>query len=772
MSRKRDYTYAIALILICSLFLVLYFQATNKKILYLPDHSIKQGVFDLSDIELSENDVVKIEGDAEFYWNKLLSPNDFKNDSTLQPDGYLKIPGIWNKFILNGNKVGGFGYGTYHFKIKVNEDKLYGIYIKAFDTEYKLWANDVSIEEGKVGETEFASTPSWKRRLVMMPTENGEIDLVLQISNFRHRKGGAEEPMYFGTTNAITQFKLTKTIIEALFLGILLMLGFYHLVFYTFLPKEFANGLFGIGCLLVSLRLFTTGEKLILEIFPNLNWFVVIRLEYLSYTLALPLLLIFVYSFYKHYFSKIFIQGITVLSILFALLILIAPPKIFTYTPGYFQVLVFVSFMYVLVVLTISTLKKEENSVIFLAGALLFSIILANDVLYFDKVVNTGYLMYFGLSILAFSFSIVLSKKFSETFIKNKVLSDKFEVYNRELEETIETRTQFIVDQKNEIKAQAERLQIANDKLVELNTFKDSLTQMIVHDLKNPLNIVLNFSKDDRVVFAGTQMLNLVHNLLDVQRYEQSTMKLNIERTSVNQLIKNAIYQMQYLVKEKNINLNIDFSEEYSVDVDQEIMSRVFVNLLSNALKFTPSRGSISIHSSLNNNFVEICFTDSGPGIPNDQKELIFQKFGQYLIQRAGKSGSTGIGLAFCKMAIEAHKGSIDFKSELGKGTIFCCQIPSVSKAIQSGTTGNTEINFIKTLTDFTFSKEEKMVLSEIVVALENTKIYEISKIKHLTSRVEVHKTENISRWVSELKKAIWNSDYELFTQLLKMVKK
>lgn len=770
MKRKNEALYFFLIILLFATAFTAYFEFNNKRIQFISEHPLSKGLLDLSEVDFEQQLLSIIEGEAEFYWNQLISPADFEADSTLKPDGYIHIPGVWNSFMSEGKKIGGFGYATYRFTIKVKEDGLYGIRVQEFDSSYEMWANKKHVASaGKVGKTPLTSKPNWKRNEVLIESEDQEIEVIIHISNFVHRKGGAEDRMYFGLAENILTNKKRQVLIGSFLLGFLVMLSIYHAALYFFRRKDISLLLFSALAFFIALRLMSTGEKLMLDLFPDINWFLAIRIEYISYKMALPLMFAFFYSFYKELMSVRIVNIIYSLAVIFCLIVLVTPVRIFSYTPLIYQGFIALGAIYMLVVLIRATLLKKENAFIFLTGYILFFVIMVNDILFYNKLINTAFLMHFGLFVLAFSQSIVLSKKFSTAYTRIEELTWTLEEYNRELEKTIESRTIQIKSQKEEIEHQAEKLKIANSNLLEISAFKESITQMIIHDLKNPLNIVLNFSKDERVVFAGTQMLNLVHNLLDVQRYEKSKMALTLEYVSVNEMIKKAIYQMNYLIQEKSIKLETSLKSDLMIHADAEIINRVFINLLSNALKFTPNRGTITINSAVKNNKVKICFSDTGPGIPEDQKELVFQKFGQYMVNRMGKSGSTGIGLAFCKLAMEAHQGMIDFESKLGKGTVFCCYFPVSS--INSKTEMNQNMTEYVDIKPISFTSEEKEVLAEIIVALESIEIYEISKIKYLISKINPNQSENLSLWVNRIRKAIINADQVLFTNLINMTK-
>ncbi|MDP6507225.1 MAG: ATP-binding protein, partial [Planctomycetota bacterium] len=123
---------------------------------------------------------------------------------------------------------------------------------------------------------------------------------------------------------------------------------------------------------------------------------------------------------------------------------------------------------------------------------------------------------------------------------------------------------------------------------------------------------------------------------------------------------------------------NLDLTDSpLLLSCDAELIKRVIQNLLGNALKFTPSDGTISVSILNGGDTVKIAITDSGPGIPEDYRDKIFEKYGQVEARQQGKKYSTGIGLSFCKLAVEAHGGEIGVDSEVGKGSTFWFKIPT-----------------------------------------------------------------------------------------------
>ncbi|MFH1836907.1 MAG: ATP-binding protein [Candidatus Omnitrophota bacterium] len=233
------------------------------------------------------------------------------------------------------------------------------------------------------------------------------------------------------------------------------------------------------------------------------------------------------------------------------------------------------------------------------------------------------------------------------------------------------------------------------NKLKKLEEIKDSLTQMIVHDLRNPLGIALqdvqflqsslrnSLSEQDKDVFLNSfgklrEMKNMISDLLDIGKMEESKLTLKYEPIDIAVLIKEVINDMKVLSEDKEISAKIP-SEISRLSADKEILKRVISNLIGNALKFTPSGSKIDVmvNDDKKDKNVIISVQDQGEGVPEEYKDKIFDKFAQVQSREARKSGGKGLGLAFCKMAVEAHGGKIWVENEIGKGSIFYFAIPT-----------------------------------------------------------------------------------------------
>lgn len=312
-------------------------------------------------------------------------------------------------------------------------------------------------------------------------------------------------------------------------------------------------------------------------------------------------------------------------------------------------------------------------------------------------------------------------------------------------------------------------LKMQNKKILELGEFKDGLISMIVHDLKNPLNIIMNSNNIKTITETARGMNLLVMNILDVQKMENIQIKLNLKNIHLQQVINSAINNVKYLLEQKSLKLNVNIYSGIFVIADQGLLERVFTNLLTNAIKFSPNNEEIIIENEILDDFVKITITDKGMGIPKDKLKTVFEKFSQVETRNIGRLKSTGIGLNFCKLAVEAHKGQIGVTSEEKKKTSFWITLKMGTKE-KSGH----DIIFSKKIADtktHEISQKDYEFLLPFAKELEKLEMYEYSNIMNIIEQMKSEKSANVQQWLSELEKAVKSSDEEKYLNLISSIR-
>lgn len=320
--------------------------------------------------------------------------------------------------------------------------------------------------------------------------------------------------------------------------------------------------------------------------------------------------------------------------------------------------------------------------------------------------------------------------------------------------------------QKEEIFSQSEELQAVNDRLLELDKYKEELTTMIIHDLKNPLNAIIGLSENDIVKQSGKQMLNMIMNILDVNKFENTEIKIQTSNTSVYELSKLALSQVDLLYHQKSIKL-INRIQNYYVDIDPEIIERVFINLLTNAIKYTPNNGTITLESEeYIPGFIRVKVTDTGQGIPKEKLHTVFGKFEQVIARKSGLGRSTGIGLTFCKLFVEAHGGEINVESEENQGSTFWFTLPA-------GRQGNKEIKIEEEIIEeksIELTSTEKEILKPFLLRLQELEVYESTEVEKVIEQIDCSKTKNLQKWKAEIVNAMEALNEEKYKRLIHLI--
>jgi PAS domain S-box-containing protein len=229
----------------------------------------------------------------------------------------------------------------------------------------------------------------------------------------------------------------------------------------------------------------------------------------------------------------------------------------------------------------------------------------------------------------------------------------------------------------------------------EVELMKAQFVQMVSHDLRTPLTSVQSYlDLLGRGVYgnlsdAGTQKLallnksvdrlvNMIRDLLDIERWEAGHLKIAIGETTLQSIVEQSLEAVNSHKEVKKVTINTP-SEDMQLRGDAERLVQVVINLLHNAIKFSPDKGTIDLKAKKENGFVEIEIKDEGPGIPTELQKTVFERFKQVSETDATVKKGTGLGLAICKAIVEAHGGTIGVTSEEGKGSAFWFRLPANS---------------------------------------------------------------------------------------------
>ncbi|MGH9742449.1 MAG: response regulator, partial [Candidatus Acidiferrum sp.] len=261
-----------------------------------------------------------------------------------------------------------------------------------------------------------------------------------------------------------------------------------------------------------------------------------------------------------------------------------------------------------------------------------------------------------------------------------------------DLEERVKARTAELVRAKSEVEAYSLTILKAKEELERASKFKDQFLSTMSHELRTPLNAVLGFSellteerygplneRQQRYVkhihTGGKHLLSLINDILDLSKIEAGRLQLTIENVFVSTSFAEVLDTMRPLADKKSQILSRETASNLSLRADPTRFKQILMNLLGNAIKFTPEAGEIRLAAYLVDGAVRVEVRDSGPGIPPAEQQRIFEAFYR-MGDTAKKIEGTGLGLAITRRLVELHGGTLGIESEPGSGSCFFFTLP------------------------------------------------------------------------------------------------
>jgi signal transduction histidine kinase len=635
----------------------------------------KKAVLDLTAHDWTQNGITDLNGEWAFYWQKLYTPGSF-DSLHIQPSVYSYVPGFWNKDIPGKNMFQpAFGYATYRLKIlcPASPEKL-SLKFLTIASAYKLFVNGQQLLEiGKVGTTRATTTPAYDPVIVPVTPLNNELDIVIQVANFNYSTGGLWDFIKLGTDEKIQSFWLRNVGLDFFIAGGFFLIGVFYLVVFFYNRKQLAPLYFSIFCLMLSKRPLLTDELAIHYLF-NWDWQVIKRLEFLSLYLTVPMLSLFSSHLFPKEFSKKILKLILVISVPFVLLALFASPFIFRYSLRPFQIFMFLTACYGMVVYIQAVRKQRPGSIYFLTGFIILFLTIVNDLLYTSLYIESAHLIYIGLLIFIISQAIALSRQFFWTFTRLEVANSQLEEFNTDL------------SQKNIT------INDANEQLTKLNGEMDILVSRTSHDLRSPITSIValvHIIKDEKDEGRRHEYLDmqrktlhrlnaLITDILDFSKNKRT--ELQFEKVNFNELVQGALQDHFLSDNSGNIERIVNVDQKAIFFSDKSRLNMILYNLISNALKYhnkEQDKPYLKIDVTVGENETIIEVADNGLGIGGKHLEHIFTMF-----YRANKSfAGSGLGLYIVNEAVEKLGGDIKIESELNVGTRFVITIPNHENA-------------------------------------------------------------------------------------------
>lgn len=635
---------------------------------------------DLRDQNWSAGSIHNLNTVWDFYWQQFLTPESLKNQTNITDTEAVPfpVPAPWNNPPAGFQAFPGQGFATYHLSVLIppNIDEVY-LSIPDMASAYRLYNHGRLIaENGRIATEKALEQPAYLPRqvslMVQQYADRGELELVLQTSNFHYQWGGPWYPLQLTDQTGIYHLR-EKPIIQAMLSAtILIAASLFGLFMYASRPRQKVLLYFSLLCLSMGLRRVLIDER-ILYFYLGEYWHTLQALENLCTYLAFPLFINYFSNRFPVKHGKLVSRISWILVAPFCFLALTSDVAFYTQFNVPFQILILISLPYIFYTFFKVLREKRFGAGLFGFGLAIFIVTVINDILAYSYLISTPNLAHLGILAFVIFQGIDLAKSYMHNF------------------ETIEDLSVT--------------LQSQNRELIRIDSFKDEFLATTSHELRTPLHgiaglarhllqdtsLALNNSQKHKLdlIAASTQRLStLVNDILDFESIKHGQLKLHIKPVDLDSLCQSVIHTLKPLLEGRDIKLSAQISEQARwVLADENRLQQILFNLIGNAIKFT-EEGFIQVDARLDSppenpleqHCVTITIRDTGMGISPDRLDMLFEPFQSKHESPEYNSGS-GLGLSISRQLVRQHGSDLLIDSQPDAGTSILFKLPLVPAA-------------------------------------------------------------------------------------------
>jgi signal transduction histidine kinase len=655
-----------------------------------------KGVLDLRQIDNPSKYIISLNGEWEFYWKKILHPEDFISD-TVKPDYFGNVPSYWTDYPQKSVQTEKYGYATYRLRVLLpyaSKEPL-AFDLPIFDSSYGIFINGKYLGgNGNPGKSASETKPEYRRNFFRIIPVSDTMDIIINVSNFDHRRGGFWLPVRMGTFNEVQKRMANRWASEWSVITLLLGFTAFFLFFFILSPKDSMMVFLSITTLGLAFRPLFTSHFLILNLI-DINWIWIVRFEYMGLYLIILGWSWFTVSSYPSVLIRIIAWINTIFYSLALIFTIFLPVRIFSYiTFVYYPTMLFL-ISYLIVRSFEGVLKKNIIDIVFFLTFILLLVGGLHDI----KVAGgksdyaIGYILTYLIVIFVLVQAALLLYKWIKAFNEKEKLQAELEFMNRNLEILVNERTLELKTRNEEIEKQNSRIALQNKQLSDTIQLKNRIFSLIAHDLRSPVvNILymLNLLKEKEYkekydTFANSSIqyaqlvISLLENMLVWGRGQEDKIKFAPEKRDLADIILTNLSIFKETADNKEISVNFTQVGSSIAYFDKDLLDIIIRNLLSNAVKYTPRGGRISIllkdrTSNTDGILLKVC--DNGMGIPETKKKYIFTSTEIESTPGTEKEKGTGLGLKLCHDLVKINNGTISVESKEGEGTCFIITLP------------------------------------------------------------------------------------------------
>jgi two-component system sensor histidine kinase ChiS len=624
----------------------------------------EKGKADISDHNFDADGQLYLYGTWEFYWNKLLTPEDFK---TPQQPEWIVVPGSWHR---QGNYPV-LGFSTYRLVVALPENQNgLSIYFPIVNSAAKIWINgELGEELGKVSTTPEGYRPKLGATVLSIPETAEHLEIVIQIANYTYFSGGLPRSPQVDRTSVIFSRISRDHGIENFFAGSLIAMFIYQIILYFLYKRGKPYLWLALICLGVALRSLIVhgGSFLLPNLYPEISWEYWKKIEFGSIYGIIALFPLYVYHLFIGHAPKKPVYFFTGISALMVGIVLITPQHTYGQLLDVCHIALLLGFIYAVFAISRAWRSGNEDARIILFGVLASFPFILGEILQNTALVsvniNFRYLVEMGVLVFLLFQVYLLANHYAKSY-------QNLEQMNQTLEKMVEERT---------------------GELTTANKVKDRLLSVVSHDIKSPLNSLRGIlqiynngaiSKDEFNHFAQhietdlNKTTILVENILYWTASQLKGVKINPESVNLYHLVEENIQLFQTVAINKKITLKHNAPKDLIIRCDRNILNLVLRNLIANAIKFSFEGGLVDIAVNKIDDSIMIRVSDEGVGMDETTLKNLLEPEENVSTRGTRNESGTGLGLGLCRVYLGKAGGQLSIESTKGKGSAFSIVMP------------------------------------------------------------------------------------------------
>jgi sigma-B regulation protein RsbU (phosphoserine phosphatase) len=446
----------------------------------------RNGVLDLRGWDFDLDGPLNLSGEWFFYWNKILRPDTCKDDYCLPASEIAVLPGRWSRHPRTGEVLPARGAASYCLTVLLNERysrRILSLKIPEIRSASIIYVNDSLVNrDGIVAcnekDEQFGVSPAAQS---FYPGVS-RLTVILAISNFNYPSGGLTTPLLLGTETQITGMMKRALATDLFMFGSLMIIFLYHLTLYLLRRKEKSFLYFGLYCLLVGIFAIVSGNVSILVLIPAIPPGLVFFLFHASLYLTIPVFGRFLYWNFPGVIPLSFVRIIDPFPFVFLIIEALLPHWICSYTLNIYQIFIVLVIVVASFFLVKALIRGYEGMRVFLVGFVILIAAFANDALFYNRIILTGYFISQGLLLFILFQSFLLAYRFSKAFRSVETLTDKLALMNEDLADKVEERTE-------ELNVALTEMESINESLITTNKSLEEASRIAERDMQMAVNV-------------------------------------------------------------------------------------------------------------------------------------------------------------------------------------------------------------------------------------------------------------------------------------------